>query len=134
MNLIAQCKRWQKLLRLEDWDIELHIMDDDKYEDKEAELEFKRDTTQGLSEIYCDRKLARIYIRKSSDNQVDTLVHEIAHIFCRPIIDVINNYLPHLASIDLQHQFAKDAADSLEVIVHPITRAFLHIYNKEHRE
>ncbi len=74
-ELEATAKRWQSILRLQDWDLDCHI-EPFKEEDDDA---------VGETAISMRRKHASILVReKEGEDTEHTLVHELIHLHFAP--------------------------------------------------
>ena len=87
MSIDALCRKWQKLLRLQDWDITARIFEDKEYESLEIGTDLKAGETMAVNAIDAFRKHSAIYMKKTNAELELYLLHELCHILLAPLDD-----------------------------------------------
>ncbi len=109
------------ILRIEDWDIELAVMEDDVYQATHGK-DFNYDTN-GCTEINDMDSRAKIFLRDSLSKDVayDTLLHECIHLVTHPYDSFVRDMLVHTDSRAMRKQMSKEALWRMEIAVSKFT-------------
>lgn len=112
---------FKKLLRIESWDITLHIMTEDDYQKKHGK-DFSYDT-DGCTEIDDVHSQATIYIKDTltGDRLINTLLHECIHLVTHRYDSFVRDTLTHVDSKKIAKVFKNDALWEMEIQVCKLT-------------
>lgn len=116
-------KYYQPILRLQDWDISITVMDEDEYTKRHG-ADYA-ETTGACNEIITQTKRSHIYLRLEEQTQpfVENLIHELAHLMAQEQWYFINSHLDQMPNTEAR-QLVKETHDHfLEVTVSNIVRA-----------
>jgi hypothetical protein len=123
-NLLVLCKKWQRTLRLEEWDISFFILDDKEMNAEEVNNDMDANETNGFIVSYFINRCAKIYIRKNGPDVQRTIVHELTHLHLCEINELANEMIKHISSKDLQAQFEVMREAYNERAVYSLSRLF----------
>jgi hypothetical protein len=131
MSIKTLCARWQKLLRLQDWDIVFKVLDDKDYETREIGSGFKVGETGAVNAIDAFRKHSTIYLKKSNPEPELYLLHELCHILLAPLDDLGIPVLAYIPSLDTRQHMTLAWTDALEESVWNMARALYSIHKAQ---
>lgn len=117
-------EKYKKILRIEDWDIELFMMEDEEYQQAHGkDFAF---ATEGCTEIHTGHhsNKASIYIKKSLDFETfkEVLLHECVHLVTHPYDSFVRETLQFVDSKRMGKKFKNDAMWNMEINVSKFTR------------
>ena len=123
-------KKWQKLLKLETWDITVELKEDKDYEEFEVAAGSEREKSVGFNLVCNDRKDSDISIKKSCINYELYLVHELVHILIDPLDAASVFMLEYIPSADVKAVLGIRRTEALEEINWNITKALINTFAK----
>ena len=123
-------KKWQKLLRLEDWDIKAEIVNDEDFEEMEVEVGYKKGELAAYNSLTSDIKWSKIYVKKSCSDYELYFVHEMAHILLNPLDDANTVILSGIPSEDIRKILVARSDEALEEAVWNTAKALLNTFAK----
>lgn len=110
-KLASICRKWQKILRLQDWDIFVEIcrkryLPDGAQGNVKIDLLKKKAVIAVMDEIDCDPSCAWSY------NPEQTLVHELLHLHFETNVDLTNEqYVALEQGVDILSKVLMEMAD-----------------------
>ena len=131
MSIDALCRKWQKLLRLQDWDITARIFEDKEYESLEIGTDLKAGETMAVNAIDAFRKHSAIYMKKTNAELELYLLHELCHILLAPLDDLGIPVLAYISSLDARQHMTLAWTDALEESVWNMARALYSIHKAQ---
>jgi hypothetical protein len=130
MSIKTLCNKWQKLLRLQDWDITAEIKEDIDFENIENAAGGSSGSW-GCNFVSSDRKCSKIYLKKACPDVELYLVHEIVHILCNPLDDVSVFMIDYIPNVDVKSVLSIQRTEALEKTVWGITNALYSIHKAQ---
>lgn len=131
MSIETLGRKWQKLLRLSDWDITVQIKEDIDFENIEEAAGGSFGTSWGCNFVTGNRKCSRIYIKKACSDVELYLLHELVHILCNPLDDVSIFMLDYIPNADIKPILNVQRVEALEEQVWSITKALYSIHKAQ---
>lgn len=116
---------YQKMFRLQDWDISVQVLDNTEY--LMAHGKDAHDTTGACNEIVTVTKRSTISIRyeKQPTPLVENLIHELAHLMVQQEWWFVYKHTESIPSTEQRELFRSTLEDLLELSVSNITRALI---------
>jgi len=113
-------KKLKPILRIEDWDITLHVLDPTAYAVMHAE-KFGYET-YGITEIQNDSDV-NIYIRSDLDplDFITTMIHECVHLVTHRYDEFVTGTLTYVDSKKIAKVFKNEALWEMEILVSRLT-------------
>jgi len=133
MNLQALCKRWQKLFRLQDWDITVEVMGVVAYHKLEVSRGWEAGVSNAHNVINSDRKKAEIFVSIDAPDKKTSLAHELVHILVNPLHLSAKSTLDCVPSKDVSDIMATHIEEGLELVVYAVSRALLSAESAEYK-
>lgn len=76
--------RWQRRLRLQDWNVAIKIVPDEQLPDCLGQIEYLTDSRQALLKI---RRKIDWPIEEFPENEERVIIHELLHLHFRPMLE-----------------------------------------------
>lgn len=116
-------KYYQPLLRLQDWDISITVLDEEEYINRHG-VDWA-ETTSACNEIITQTKRSHIYMRLEEQTQpfIENLIHELSHLMVQEQWYFINNHLDQVPNTEARNLIKETHDNFLEVTVSNIVRA-----------
>lgn len=134
MKLTTILKRWQKRLRLEDWDLSVSVHNDAEYEALEVESGNKLGASAAFIYVYGDRKGAEVKVKESCEDPELYLIHELVHILLHPIDEYNTFMLGYIHAVETRQILTDRCSNAIEETNWSITRALYHTAKGEHQD
>lgn len=124
--------KWQKILKLEDWDLEVELKCDKTYQEIEKVLGFKAGVTRGLNTSTEEQQHSLIILNLKGKKDLESyLVHELNHSILNEMAEFLYYLIEKMDNEEVE-SFLKERGDAiLEKIVWKYTRILLELNKKE---
>lgn len=129
MNSLSKLlKKWQRLLKLQDWDITVELCEDDDFEELEAGIGYKKGDLSAYNSLTSDRKSSKIYVKKACPDYELYLVHELSHILLDPLDNANTVIISEIPSEDIRKILVSRSGEALEESVWNTARALINTF------
>jgi hypothetical protein len=123
--------KWKKILKLEDWDLDIQLECPKKYKEIEKAVGFEPGVSRGMNTSTEERQHSLIILNaESGDTLEEYLVHELIHSIVNEIDEFNDNVISHILNKEAASILKTRELEVLEKLVWKYTRIVLELDKK----